>query len=152
MISKDTFSEVRDLLHSIQVWHRLESCFNMASLTRALDLKHFFTNISLERNQSMDSYSHSVKTIADALAAIQSPISDLELIQLTTAGLPDDYDSFVTTYSMLLGLLRLMTYDLNCSFLNNALNTKRIVVNLFIKLLLLLPVIVKGKGWFWSSE
>jgi len=51
----------------------------------------------------MDSYLHSIRTIVNSLAAIQSPISDLELIRLTTAGLPEDYDSFVTTFSMLPG-------------------------------------------------
>ena len=38
LISKDTLSEVRDFSHSLQVWQRLESWFNMASLERALDL------------------------------------------------------------------------------------------------------------------
>ena len=75
----------------------------MVSRAYALDLKHMLTNISMESDQSMDSYLRSIKTIADALAAIQLPILDLELIQLTAAGLPEDYDSFVTTYSMLLG-------------------------------------------------
>jgi len=75
----------------------------MASLARALDLKRILTNISLECDQTMDSYLRSIKTIVDAIAAIEFPISDLGLIQLTTAGLLDDYDSFVTTYSMLPG-------------------------------------------------
>ena len=75
----------------------------MASLAHALDLKCMLTNISMEFDQSMDSYLHSIKTIVDALAAIKSPISDLESIQLTTAGLLEDHDSFVTTFSMLPG-------------------------------------------------
>ena len=57
----------------------------------------------METDQSMDAYLHSIKSIADALAAMQSTVSDLELIQLTTAGLPNDYDSFVMTFSMLPG-------------------------------------------------
>ena len=68
---------------------------------RALDLKRILANISLEPDQSMDSYLHSITTITDSLAAIQLLISDLELIQLTIASLPDDYDSFVTAFSML---------------------------------------------------
>jgi len=75
----------------------------MASLAHALDLKRMLTNISLEPDQSMDSYLQSIKTNADALAAIQLPISDFELIQLTTTSLLEEYDSFVTTFSMLLG-------------------------------------------------
>jgi len=45
-ISKDTLSEVRDLTHPMQVWQRLESRFNMASLARAITLKQMLTNIS----------------------------------------------------------------------------------------------------------
>jgi len=79
-ISKDTLSEVRDLMHSIQVWQHLESKFNMASLAQALDIEYLLTNISLEPDQFVDSYSCSIKTIADTLAAIQLPIYDIELI------------------------------------------------------------------------
>ena len=52
----------------------------------------------------MDSYLRSIKTIANSLASIHSPVSNLKLIQLTTASLPEDYDSFVTIFSMLPGL------------------------------------------------
>jgi len=100
-ISKANHSEVRDLSHSLQVWQHLKSQFDMASLARALDLKCMLTNITMGTDQTMESYFHSIKTIADALAVIQTPISDLELIQLTTIGLPTDYDSVVTTFSML---------------------------------------------------
>ena len=89
------------MIYSIQVWQRLESRFNMASLARALNLKRMLTNISLGSDQTMDSYLRSIKPTADALAAIQNPISNLELILLATAGLPDDYGSFVSTFSML---------------------------------------------------
>ena len=51
----------------------------------------------------MDSYLRSIKTVADALVAVQSPISDLELILFSTGGLFDDYDSFITTFPMLSG-------------------------------------------------
>jgi len=146
MISKDTLSEVRDLLHTIQVWQRLESRFNVMSLGVALDLKRMLTNISLEHDQSMDSYLRSIKTIVDALAAIQCAISDLELIQFTTTGLPKDYDSFVTTYSM---LPRSTSFDdLRSKLL---LFEQRIKYNKdhshpIHQVLLQLPVIVKGKG------
>jgi len=75
----------------------------MASLAFALDLKCMLTNLSLGSNQTVDSYLRSIKTIADCLTAIQSPLSELELIQLTTAGLYEDYNYFVTTFSMLPG-------------------------------------------------
>ena len=91
------------MTHSSYVWQRLELQFNMASLTRAHHLKHILTNIILAVDQSMNPHLCSIKTSADAFAAIRSPISDLELIQSTTVGLFEDYDSFVTTFSMLPG-------------------------------------------------
>jgi len=59
----------------------------MASLACALDLKCMLTDISMVANKFMDAYLCFIKYIANALAAIQSPISDLKLIQLTTARL-----------------------------------------------------------------
>ena len=51
----------------------------------------------------MEGYLLYVKILADSLATIQSPVSDLELIQYTTSSLPPDYHTFVTTYSMMPG-------------------------------------------------
>ena len=53
----------------------------------------------------MDIYLRTIKTIADSLVAIESPVSDLELIQCTTSGLQNssDYEGFLTAYSMLPG-------------------------------------------------
>jgi len=79
-ISKETLSEVCDISHSLHVWQHLESRFNMASLACALDLKRMLTNLSLGLNQTVDSYLRSIKTIADSLVTIQSPLFDLELI------------------------------------------------------------------------
>jgi len=49
----------------------------------------------------IDNYFHIIKTLVDSLATIQSPISYLELIQLTTAGLQPNYHTLVTAYSMI---------------------------------------------------
>jgi len=69
----------------------------------ALDLKRMLTNQHKEDHQSVEDYLRVIKTIADSEAAIQSPVSDLELIQFTTAGLPPEYDTFVNTFSMMPG-------------------------------------------------
>ena len=42
-----------------------------------------------------------IETLADSLAATQSPISNTELIQFGTSSLPPNYRGFVTTYSIL---------------------------------------------------
>ena len=59
------------------------------------------TNVFTSVDQSMECYLCHIKTLADSLAAIQNLVSKLELIQFTTVGLPLNYHSFVTTYSMM---------------------------------------------------
>jgi len=59
------------------------------------------TNIHLDSDQTMDSYFRPIKSIVDSLVAIQSLTSDFELNLVTTIGLTEDYNSFVTTFSVL---------------------------------------------------
>ena len=61
------------------------------------------TNVSKSPDQSIDDYLRHIRTLADSLVAVQSPVSDLKLVQYTTSGLPPYYHHFVTTYSMLPG-------------------------------------------------
>jgi len=51
----------------------------------------------------MHDYLHQIKSIVDSLAAIKSPISDLQLIQYTLIGLGSDYGNFVANLSFLDG-------------------------------------------------
>lgn len=44
----------------------------------------------------MDSYLYNLKTIADSLAAINSAITSTEPVICALAGLPPEYESFVT--------------------------------------------------------
>jgi len=93
-IFNGTLSEVRYLSHSLQVWYHLQ-CFNVASLARALDLKRMLTNLSLGNDQTIDSYLQSIKSITDSLVAIKSPFFDIELIQLTTVIISNDYYDYL---------------------------------------------------------
>ena len=94
-----------DLVLAFDIWKRLKPHFNMASLAHVLDLKFMLTNLSKEDNQSMEDYLQIVKATAGSLVVIQSPVSDLQLIQYITVGLEhySDYEGFVTPYSMLPG-------------------------------------------------
>ena len=71
----------------------------MANLPRALDPKQRLTTIRVEANRTKDSYLRIIKTIVDSHTAIQSPILDLKLTQLTIGDLFEDYHSFVTIFS-----------------------------------------------------
>ena len=104
-ISKDLLCEVCDLIHAFDIWKRLEHRFNTASLARTLDLKRMLTNLSKGYSQSMEDYLQTIKTIADSLAAIQSPVFDLELFQYTIVELQHslEYNGFLTAYYILRG-------------------------------------------------
>jgi len=95
------------------------------------------TNISLDVDQSTHSYLGSIKTITDGLMTIQSPISDIELIQFTTARSPEGYDFYVTTFPL---LVRSTSFDGLCSkllFYEQYLNHKKDHFSPCIKPLLL---------------
>ena len=102
-ICKDTSCKVQNISYVLATWQYLASCFNSASSTRASYLKCMLTNVSKGTYQSMETYLCHIKALANSLAEIQSYVSDLELIQFTKSGLPPDYHSLVTTYSMLPG-------------------------------------------------
>lgn len=78
--SKDLLCEVHDLIHFVNIWRHLKHCFNITSLARVLNLKYMLTNLSKDDNESIYDYLKKIKTIANSLAAIQSPVFDLELI------------------------------------------------------------------------
>lgn len=69
-ISKDQLTEVRELSHAFIIWQCLESCFNSASLARAMDLKRLLMNLVKLETQPMDDFFRGVKNIADSAPAI----------------------------------------------------------------------------------
>jgi len=91
----------------------------MANLAHALDLEHMLTNISLGVDRSMDWYFHSIKNIVDVIAAIQSLIYDLELIQVTIVRLRKDYVLLSLPFPCNLCPYCLMFCSQNCFFKSN---------------------------------
>ena len=82
--------------------------FNTASLARAMDLRRTLSTLSKYPKQSMEDYLQSIKHIADSLASIQTPVSNVDLVQLTLNGLDEDYYNLVATLSYDTNLL---TFD-----------------------------------------
>ena len=73
-----------------------------------MDLKCLLTNLEISESQLMEDFVMVVKSISDSLAAIQSPVSEMDLIQYTLNGLDLDYDGIVDTLTYILGTL---TFD-----------------------------------------
>lgn len=96
MIGIGVLTEVRDLVHWFQIWNRLNSRFNVNGLSRVMELKGILSHLQKSKTQSMEEYLREIKVAADSSDAINSPVSELELINNTIAGLDDTYDAFVT--------------------------------------------------------
>ena len=67
----------------------------------ALELKRMLTNIQKADTQTMDAYLHYIKTIADNLTSVNSPVSQTNLVHYTLMGLGCDYEKLVTTLTHL---------------------------------------------------
>ncbi|CAH9072834.1 unnamed protein product [Cuscuta epithymum] len=99
-LTRDVLVDVHDLKHSAAIWARLQTRFMSASLPRCMELKRLLSSLKKKETQSMESYLREIKNLVDALAAINSPVSDKELLQSILAGLGPDYKSLVTTVSL----------------------------------------------------
>ena len=91
-----------DLVLCLPIWQRPESRFNITNLTDALDLKHMLSNLEKPESQPMDEQCQ-IKSVADSLASIQSPVSDLDLIQHTLNVFGLDDNNFINNLSFLPG-------------------------------------------------
>ena len=85
----DVLVQVRDLVHSPQIWDRLHKRFQTASLVKTLELRCKLTNLKKQASQTMNSFLQEIKNIADSLAAINSPLTNQELVRYTIDGLDD---------------------------------------------------------------
>ncbi|CAH9125443.1 unnamed protein product [Cuscuta epithymum] len=99
-LTRDVLVDVHDLKHFAAIWTRLQTRFMSASLPRSMELKRLLSTIKKKENQSMELYLREIKNIVDPLAAINSPVSDKELLEYILAGLGPEYKSFVTTVSL----------------------------------------------------
>ncbi|OVA06897.1 hypothetical protein BVC80_8871g10 [Macleaya cordata] len=80
---------------SREVWHSLETTFASHNFARIVQLQTMISTIKKE-NLSITDYLHKIKLTADALASIQRPVPDLDLVSNILRGLGPEYKSFVT--------------------------------------------------------
>ncbi|CAH9098891.1 unnamed protein product [Cuscuta epithymum] len=99
-LTRDVLVDVHDLKHSATIWARLQTRFMSASLPRCMELKRLLSSVKKKETQSMEVYLREIKNLVDALAAINSPVSDKELLQSILAGLGPDYKPLATTVSL----------------------------------------------------
>lgn len=111
-VHQDLLTKVHELLHSFQIWYRLTNRFNATSLACGGELKCSLINLKKLKLQSMEDYLRHIKFTVDSLAAIQSPLSEIELIDCTILGLLKEYDILVAPATYFSGPLQLTFDDL----------------------------------------
>ncbi|KAF7813162.1 Retrovirus-related Pol polyprotein from transposon TNT 1-94 [Senna tora] len=85
--------------YSYQIWNRLEEVYSNATLARERQLKNDLRNTK-KGSSSMSKFVLKIKKVADALVAIGLPVSKHDHIEAILDGLGEDYEGFITSFSM----------------------------------------------------
>ncbi|KAI0523408.1 hypothetical protein KFK09_005803 [Dendrobium nobile] len=75
------------------IWHTLEQRLQASNRSRVLQLKNELHNISM-KNQSMDQYLTTIKSLVYNIATAGSSIDSEDIIMYTLNGLPPSYQAF----------------------------------------------------------
>ncbi|KAK2969476.1 hypothetical protein RJ640_022190 [Escallonia rubra] len=94
-LTKDVLQEVHELTSSRDVWLILELRFLDQSTAKELQLKLQLQSLK-KGHQSMAQYLRTLKSLANSLSAINSPVSNKDLVIYALAGLSSGYESFIT--------------------------------------------------------
>lgn len=78
-----------------QIWKKLEVFFTSQTRAKINQLKLQLKNV--KKTGTVNEYMLSVKKIVDMLATVGSPIDTKEQIAAIFNGLPQEYDSFITS-------------------------------------------------------
>jgi len=77
-------------------WKRIAAMFQDNKHSRAVHLKHQFTNTNLEDFPSTKAYCNRLKLLVDQLANVDSSVNNTRLMLKMISGLTDSYAGFVT--------------------------------------------------------
>jgi hypothetical protein len=95
-LSESVLSHVVQCTTSRETWQSLERMFSSQCKARVMQV-HYQLATLRKGNLSVADYFQRFQSLADALAAVDQPLNDFELISFLLAGLGSDYDSFVTS-------------------------------------------------------
>ncbi|CAH9116814.1 unnamed protein product [Cuscuta epithymum] len=93
-----------DLLHTIieadstaqQAWERLSDIFQDNKQTRAVHLENQFSHTRMDQFPNVTSYCRALKSLADQLANVNSPVDNHRLVLRMVSGLPQEYATVAT--------------------------------------------------------
>ncbi|KAL9259761.1 Retrovirus-related Pol polyprotein from transposon RE1-like protein [Drosera capensis] len=97
-LSRDILVEVLNLKLAREIWDRLHHRFMSVCMARSMELKRKLTSLRKASSDSMEKYLRDIKILADSLAAINSPVSNADLIEHTLMGLGTKYESLIAVF------------------------------------------------------
>jgi hypothetical protein len=95
-LSPEVLSQCLFLTTSKAVWDKLDGLYVAQSRARAMQLRMQLTTLKKNDLSATDYFSR-VKELTDNLAAAGEPLRDDEIIAYVLTGLPEEYDSLVTS-------------------------------------------------------
>jgi hypothetical protein len=81
---------------SKEVWDKLDGLYAAQSRVSAMQLRMQLATLK-KQDLSATDYFNRVKNLADNLTAIGAPLRDDEVVAYILTGLPEEYDSLVTS-------------------------------------------------------
>ncbi|KAF7840881.1 Retrovirus-related Pol polyprotein from transposon TNT 1-94 [Senna tora] len=98
-MSEGMVSRMVGCAHSYEVWQAIDTHF--ATQTKARESQLFTQFRSTKKGSlGMSEYLLKMKKVVDALASINSPVSEWDHIQTIFDGLPSEYEGFITSLSL----------------------------------------------------
>jgi hypothetical protein len=95
-MSEEILHDVIDATSSKEAWNSLQKKFASSTRARTVQIRVELAT-SKKRDLSAVDYFRKIKGLATELAAANAPLRDDEVIAYLLAGLPAEYDSFVTS-------------------------------------------------------
>ena len=95
-MTADVLQDVVSAATSKEAWDTLQRMFSSATRARAVQVRVDLATTK-KRDLSAADYFRKIKSLASELAAADAPLRDDEIIAYLLAGLPPDYDPFITS-------------------------------------------------------
>jgi hypothetical protein len=95
-MSEDMLQDVVTATTSKEAWDILKRMFSSTTRAHAVQVRIDLA-VAKKNDLSAADYFRKIKSLASELAAADAPLRDDEIIAYLLAGLPSDYDSFVTS-------------------------------------------------------
>lgn len=98
-VNNNIIPHIRECRTSKETWYTLQNLYEMKNINRILHLKSKLLSIKMEENESVSNFISRIKGLKDKLGDIGESISSTYLVTVTSNGMVDEYQMFITGLS-----------------------------------------------------